>query len=132
MRNRLALEAADVAKMVAAAKAEAKKNEWDVSIAIVNEGGYMLHVERMDSMDGMSAEVAVAKARSAALTKRSTKHWEDRTKERLGFLNLPNLLPIQGGVPIVYQGQHLGGIGVSGRQSHEDELVAVAGLAALE
>jgi glc operon protein GlcG len=132
MRNRLTLEAADIAKIVAAAKAEAAKNGWDVTIAVVNEGGFMLHVERMESLEGQNAEVAVAKARGAALTKRPTKFWEDRVGERIVFLNLPNVLSIQGGVPITYQGQHLGGIGVSGRASHEDEVIALAGAAALE
>jgi glc operon protein GlcG len=132
MRSRPALEAADVAKMIAAAKAEAAKNGWDVAIAVVNDGGYVLHVERMESMEGMSGEIASAKARSAALTKRPTKEWEDRIKERAGFLNFPGLLPIQGGLPITHQGQCVGGIGVSGRPSHEDEIVARAGLAGLE
>jgi glc operon protein GlcG len=132
MRNRPALEAADVAKMIAAAKAEAKKNGWDVAIAVVNEGGYILHVERMENMEGMSGDIAVAKARGAALTKRSTKEWEDRIKERSGFLNFPGLLAVQGGLPITYQGEHIGGIGASGRPSHEDEIVARAGLAALD
>ncbi len=131
MRNRPTLEATDVAKMVAAAKAEAVKNGWDVAIAVVTDGGYIAHVERMGSLEGMSGEIAVAKARGAALTKRSTKEWEERLKERIGFLNFPNLLPIQGGLPIEHQGQCVGGIGVSGRPSHEDEIVARAGLAAL-
>ncbi|HXP93667.1 MAG TPA: heme-binding protein [Candidatus Binatia bacterium] len=131
MRNRPTLEPSDVAKMVAAAKAEAAKNGWDVAIAVVTDGGYIAHVERMGSLEGMSGEIAVAKARGAALTKRSTKEWEERLKDRTGFLNFPNLLPIQGGLPIEYQGQCVGGIGVSGRPSPEDEIVARAGLAAL-
>jgi glc operon protein GlcG len=133
MRNRATLEAADVAKIMAAAKAEAKKNGWDVAIAIVNDGGYILHVERMENMEGSTGEVAIAKARTAALTKRPSKDWEDRLKERPGFHAFPGaLLGLQGGVPLTYQGQGVGGIGVSGRPSHEDEVVARAGLAALE
>jgi uncharacterized protein GlcG (DUF336 family) len=131
MRNRPALEPADVAKMVAAAKAEAAKNGWDVAIAVVTDAGFIAHVERMGKLEGMNGEVAVAKARGAALTNRSTKEWEERLKERIGFLNFPNVLPIQGGLPIEYQGQVVGAIGVSGRPSHEDEIVARAGLAAL-
>jgi glc operon protein GlcG len=133
MRNRPALEAADVAKIIAAAKAEAEKSGWDVAIAVVNEGGWLLHAERMETMDGMSADVAVAKARTAALTKRPSKDFEDRIKDRPGFLGFPgHLLGIQGGLPLTYQGQHVGAIGVSGRPSHEDEIVARAGLAAIE
>lgn len=132
MRNRPTLEASDVAKLVAAAKAEARKNGWDVGIAIVNEGGFILHVERMENLEGMTGDVAVAKARTAALMRRPTKDVEDRVKDRPGFLNFPGgLLGIQGGLPIVHDGVTIGGIGVSGRASPEDETVARAALAAL-
>jgi glc operon protein GlcG len=131
MRTKPTLEPSDIAKMIAAAKAEATKNGWDVAIAVVNDAGYAIHLERMNSVEGMNGEVAIAKARGAALTKRATKEWEDRLKERIGFLNFPNLLAIQGGLPIEHDGQCVGGIGVSGRPSHEDEIVARAGLAAL-
>jgi glc operon protein GlcG len=131
MRSKPVLEPADVAKMVAAAKAEAAKHGWEVAIAVVTEGGYIAHVERLGNFEGMNGEIAVAKARGAALTKRTSKEWEDRLKERIGFLNFPNVLPIQGGLPIEYDGHCVGGIGVSGRPSHEDEIVARAALAAL-
>lgn len=84
-------------------------------------------------MEGLNGEVAIAKARTAALTKRPSKDREDRIKERPGFHNFPgDLLGIQGGLPITYAGQTVGGIGVSGRPSHEDEAIGHAGLAALE
>ena len=131
MRNKPALTAVDVQKMMAACKAEATKNKWNVSIAIVDDAGYLLHLERMDGAGPMSAEVATGKASTAALTRRPTKFWEDRVKERPGFVKFPADMPIQGGVPIIYQNECVGAIGVSGVQSHEDEQIVNAGIAAL-
>ena len=131
MRNRPALTAPDVQKMMAACKAEAAKNKWNVSIAVVDDAGFLLHLERMDGAGPMTAEVASGKASTAAVTRRPTKFWEDRVKERPVFLKFPNSLPIQGGVPIMYQNECVGAIGVSGVQSHEDEQIASAGVAAL-
>jgi len=131
MRNRPALTASDTEKMVAASRAEATKNKWNVSIAVVDDAGYLLHLERLDGAGPMTAEVAAGKARTAAVTRRPTKFWEDRVKERPVFLKFPDNLPIQGGVPIMYQGECVGAIGVSGVQSHEDEQIANAGIGAL-
>ncbi len=131
MRNRPALTASDTQKMVAASRAEAAKNKWNVSIAVVDDAGYLLHLERLDGAGPMTAEVAAGKARTAAVTRRPTKFWEDRVKERPVFLKFPDNLPIQGGVPIMYQGECVGAIGVSGVQSHEDEQIANAGIGAL-
>jgi len=131
MRTKPALTAADVQKMVAACRGEANKNKWNVTIAVVDDAGYLLHLERLDGAGPMSAEVAADKARTAAVTRRPTKFWEDRVKERPAFLKFPGNLPIQGGVPVMYQGECVGGIGVSGVQSHEDEQIANAGLVAL-
>ncbi len=131
MRNRPALTASDTQKMVAASRAEATKNKWNVSIAVVDDAGYLLHLERLDGAGPMTAEVAAGKARTAAVTRRPTKFWEDRVKERPVFLKFPDNLPIQGGVPIMYQGECVGAIGVSGVQSHEDEQIANAGVGAL-
>ena len=131
MRNRPALTASDVQKMAAACRTEASKNKWSVSFAVVDDAGYPLYLERLDGAGPMTAEVATGKARTAAVTRRPTKFWEDRVKERPVFLKFPDNLPIQGGVPIMYQGECVGAIGVSGVQSHEDEQVANAGIAAL-
>ena len=131
MRNRPTLTSADVQKMAAACKAEAAKNNWNVSIAIVDDGGFLLYLERLDGAGPMTAEVAYGKARTAGLTRRPSKFWEDRAKERPAFLKFPDNLPIQGGVPIMVQGDCVGAIGVSGVQSHEDEQIASAGIAAL-
>ena len=131
MRNRPSLTSADAHKMMAACKAEAQKNKWNVTIAIVDDAGYPLLVERMDGCGPISAEVAVGKARTAAITRRPTKFWEDRVKDRPGFLNFPVNLQVQGGLPLMHQGECVGAIGVSGVQSHEDEQIAQAGVATL-
>ncbi len=131
MRNRPSLTAADTQKIIAACKAEAQKNKWNVSIAVVDESGFLLHLERLDGAGAMTAEVAQGKARMSAMTKRPSKMMEDRLKDRPAFLNFPAGLPIQGGVPLIYQGECVGAIGVSGVQSHEDEQVANAGVATL-
>lgn len=131
MRNRPALTASDVQKMVTACKSEAIKNKWSVSIAVVDDGGYLLYLERLDGAGPVTAEVATEKAVTAARTRRPTKFWEDRIKERPSFMKFPGVLPLQGGVPVMYQNECVGAIGVSGVQSHEDEQIASAGAAAL-
>ena len=118
--------------MMAACKAEAEKNKWNVSIAIVDDPGALLLLERMDGAGPTTPEVAHGKARTAALTKQPSKVWEERVKERPAFLNFPAGLAIWGGVPIMYQNECVGAIGVSGVQSQEDEKVALAGASALE
>jgi glc operon protein GlcG len=132
MRTRPAMTFADAEKMMAACRQEAEKNKWSVSIAIVDDAGYLVLFERMDGCGPTTAEVAPGKARTAALTRRSSKFWEERVKERPAFSKFPAGQMIQGGLPIMYQGECVGGIGVSGVQSHEDEQVAQAGIAALE
>ena len=131
MRNRPTLTAADVQKMVAACKSEATKNKWSVSIAVVDDGGYLLYLERLDGAGPITAEVATEKAVTSARTRRPSKFWEDRIKERPSFLKFPGVLPLQGGVPVMYQNECVGAIGVSGVQSQEDEQIANAGAAAL-
>lgn len=128
MRNRPALTSADAQKMMAACKAEAQKNKWNVTIAIVDDSGAALLLERMDGAGPISAEVAMGKARTSAATRRPTKFWEDRTKERPAFLTFPSGgVLFQGGLPLMHQGECVGAIGVSGVQSHEDEQIAKAG-----
>ena len=131
MRNRPTLTASDVQKMVAACKTEATKNKWNVSIAVVDDAGYLLYLERLDGAGPVTAEVATEKAVTAARTRRPSKFWEDRIKERPSFMKFPGVLPLQGGVPIMYQNECVGAIGVSGVQSHEDEQIAYAGAAVL-
>jgi glc operon protein GlcG len=131
MRTKPCLTSADVHKMMAACKAEAEKNKWKVSIAIVDEAGIVHLLERPEGAGLTSPEVALGKARTAALTRQPTKLWEERVKERPAFVNYPAGLTIWGGVPIIYQNECVGAIGVSGVASHEDEQVAQAGVSAV-
>ena len=132
MRQKPALTSTDCHKMMAACIAEAQKNKWAVTIAIVDDSGAALLVERLDGAGAISATVAMGKAQTSALTKRPSKFFEDRVKERPGFVTFPTPgVMFQGGVPIVHQGECVGAIGVSGVQSHEDEQVALAGVNAL-
>ena len=110
MRTKPALTSADAHKMMAACKAEAQKQKWNVTIAIVDDAGYPLLVERMDGCGPISAEVAVGKARTAAITRRPTKFWEDRIKERPAFLTFPSQGQMfQGGLPLKTLSQRAGG-----------------------
>ena len=132
MRTKPCLTADDAHKMMAACKAEAQKNKWAVAIAIVDDSGAAILLERLDGCGAISSHVAMGKAQTSALTKRPSKFFEDRVKERPGFVTFPTPgVMFQGGVPIVHQGECVGGIGVSGVQSHEDEQVAAAGVKAL-
>lgn len=131
MRHKPSLTAADAERLLDAARAEAERRSWNVSIAVVDDGGYLLRLERLDGAGLQSPEVATMKARTAALSRLPTKRLEEITKERNGMLRFPDRLPIQGGLPIMHDGECVGGIGVSGVQSHEDEVIAAAGLAAL-
>jgi glc operon protein GlcG len=118
--------------MMSACKAEAQKNSWKVSIAIVDDSGAALLLERMEGAGPLTAEVAMSKARTSAATRRPSKVWEDRIKERPAFLMFPTGgVLIQGGLPIMHQDECVGAIGVSGVQSHEDEQIAQAGIKAL-
>ena len=131
MKNRPMLTLEDCRKISAAAEAEAVRNNWIVCIAILDDGGHLLHLARMDGATPANAEIAVSKARTAALTRRSSKMWEDRVAAgRLVMMKMP-VLPVQGGLPITAEGVCLGGIGVSGVQSHEDEQICAAGIRAL-
>jgi glc operon protein GlcG len=132
MRQKPVLTADDCHKMMAACKAEAQKNKWAVTIAIVDDSGAALLLERLDNAGAISATVAMGKAQTSALTKRPSKFFEDRVKERPGFVTFPTPgVMFQGGLPLVHQGECVGAIGVSGVQSHEDEQVAQAGVTAL-
>jgi glc operon protein GlcG len=128
MRTKPCLTSADVKKVLTACEAEAAKNKWAVSIAVVDDGGFLLGLTRMDGASAITAEAAAGKARTSALTKRPSKFFEDRVKERPAFVGFPAGLLVQGGLPIVHDNECVGAIGVSGVQSHEDEQVAQAGV----
>ena len=131
MRTKPALNFADVKTMLAACEAEAVKNKWAVAISVVDDGGYLLGFARMDGAPTISAEVSLGKARTSAMTRRPSKYFEDRVKERPAFANFPAGLLIQGALPVMHQNECVGAVGVSGVQSHEDEQVALAGINAL-
>lgn len=131
MRQKPCLTSSDVHRMAAACRAAAERNKWNVTIAIVDDAGVLFHLDRMDGAALTTVEVAIAKARTSAISRRPSKVWEDRVKERPAFLNFPGVLQIQGGLPILHAGDCVGAIGVSGVQSHEDEEIAKAGIDAL-
>jgi glc operon protein GlcG len=132
MKNRPSLTLDDCRRISTAAEAEAVKNNWNVAIAILDDGGHLLHLVRMDGATPANAEIAVQKARTSALTRRSSKMWEDRVAAgRLSMLKMP-VLPVQGGLAIIADGTCVGGIGASGVQSHEDEQICQAGIDALK
>jgi len=130
MKTKPALTAEDCEKIQAAARAEAVKNKWNVTIAVVDDGGHVLSLIRGDGASPVTAEIATQKAHGAAVARRSTKLAEDRIVQRPALIKMP-VLPVQGGVPIMVKGECVGAVGVSGVQSHEDEQVCNAGIAAL-
>lgn len=123
----------DVKRIAAAAEAEAKANQWAVSIAVVDDGGHLLWQARLDGAAPISAQIAPAKARTAALGRRESRLYEEMINQgRVSFLSAPGLEGmLEGGVPIVIEGQCVGAVGVSGVKSSEDAQVARAGIAAL-
>jgi glc operon protein GlcG len=132
MKTRPVLTLEDCQKISAAALAEARKNNWNVTIAVLDDGGHLLHLVRMDGATPANAAIAVEKGRTAAVSRRSSGKWEDIVKGgRTAMLKMPGILPVQGGVPIVADGTCVGAVGVSGVQSHEDEQIAQAGIDAL-
>jgi glc operon protein GlcG len=131
MKTRPELTLDDCKKMSAAAEAEARRHNWIVAIAILDDGGHLLHLVRMDGATPANAAIAVEKARTAATTRRPSKMWEERVAGgRMSMLKMP-VLPVQGGLPIMVEGSCVGGIGASGVQSHEDEQIVQAGIDAL-
>ncbi|HYX65273.1 MAG TPA: heme-binding protein [Burkholderiales bacterium] len=131
MKQRPMLTLEDCKRISAAAEAEARTNNWNVCIAILDDGGHLLHLARMDGATPANARIAVEKGRTAAETRRSTANWQERIAKRPEMLRMPKITPVQGGLPIVVDGTCVGGVGVSGVQSHEDEQIAAAGIKAL-
>lgn len=122
----------EVGRILAAARDEAQRNHWAVSIVVVDDGGHPLALERLDGCAPASAYIATEKARSAALGRRETKGYEDMVNNgRVAFLSAPLITSLEGGVPVVVEGQVIGAVGVSGVKAGEDAQVASAGVAAL-
>lgn len=124
----------ELAKKIAAkAEAKAAENKWTVVVAIVDEGGHLVYLSRMDGTQLGSIEVAQAKARTALQFKRPTKAFEDVVAGgRNAIISLPNAILIEGGVPIVVDGAYVGAIGISGMKSSEDGVIAEAALAGIK
>jgi len=133
MQTRPYLSLADVKKIAAAAEAEALANHWAVTIAICDDGGHLLWLQRLDGCPPVSSAIAPEKARTAALGRRPSKAYEEVVNNgRTAFLSVPSLKALlEGGEPIVVDGHTVGAVGVSGVKSSEDAQVARAGIAAV-
>lgn len=130
--HKLFLTLNDAKKIAAAAEAEANRNHWPVVIAIVDEGGHLLFLLRLDNTQYGSIEVAMQKAKSAIAFRRPTKVLEEQVSQgHVRYLGLPGAVPIEGGLPIVLENQFLGAIGVSGVRSQQDAQIAQIGIDAL-
>jgi hypothetical protein len=133
MQTKSVLTLSDVRAIAQAAEAEAVANHWVVTIAIVDDGGHLLWLQRGDGAAPISSMIAPAKARTAALGRRESKVYEDAINQgRYSFLSAPTLEGmLEGGVPVMVDGHCIGAIGVSGVKSNEDAQIARAGTAAL-
>jgi uncharacterized protein GlcG (DUF336 family) len=133
MKTKPMLTMDDARRVAQAAEAEALSHGWAVAIAIVDDGGHLMWLQRLDGVAPISSEIAPAKARTAAMGRRETKIYEDMINQgRYSFLSAPTLEGmLEGGVPILVDGQCVGAVGVSGVKSSEDAQVARAGIAAL-
>ncbi|MFN7136384.1 MAG: GlcG/HbpS family heme-binding protein [Thermomonas sp.] len=133
MIHKPALTLDDARRIAAAAEAEAERNRWAVSIAIVDDGGHLLWLQRLDGAAPISAQIAPGKARSAALGRRESRQYEEMINQgRVAFLSAPGLQAmLEGGVPVFVDGHCVGAVGVSGVKSAEDVQIARAGIASL-
>ena len=133
MKQKPYLTLDDSRRIAAAAEAEALANHWAVCIAIVDDGGHLLWLQRLDGAAPVAAHIAPAKARTAAIGRRESKVYEDMINQgRVSFLSAPGLSGLlEGGLPIMVEGVCVGAVGVSGVKSSEDVQIARAGIAAL-
>ena len=132
MKTKHYLTLDDCKKIMAAAEAEAGRNNWAVCIAVVDDGGHLLTFQRLDACATASVAIAQGKARSAAIRRRPTKNDEDMVNNgRMSALSMPGVTFLEGGVPIMVEGELVGAVGVSGVKSSEDAQVAQAGIDAL-
>jgi glc operon protein GlcG len=132
MKTRKVLTLEDARKVAAAAEFEARRNNWNVCIAVVDDGAHLLHFERLDGSQLASVDIAIAKARSAMLGRRPTKIYEDMVNNgRYAALTMPGITHLEGGIPIVVDGEPVGAVGVSGVKSSQDAQIAQAGIDAL-
>ncbi len=132
MKTKPVLTLEDVKKIAAAAEAEAVKNNWAVTISVVDDGGHLLWLQRLDGAAPVSAWIGPQKAITAAIGRRESAVYEKMVNEgRVSFLSVQPVTPLEGGVPIIVEGAYVGAVGVSGVKSSEDVQIAKAGIAAL-
>lgn len=132
MAEKLLLTLEDAKRIAAAAQAEAQRNDWRVVIAVVDDGGHLLYLQRSHDTQFGSIETAIQKAHAAVAFQRPTKVSEDAVLSgRLIHLALPGVIPAEGGVPLQVEGVIVGGLGISGVRSSQDGQIAAAGVAAL-
>ncbi|MFV9682148.1 heme-binding protein [Pseudomonas sp. NY15367] len=132
MHSKAVLSQIEVAQILQAARNEAQQQGWAVAIAVVDDGGHPLALERLDGCAPIGAYIATEKARSAAIGRRETKGYEDMVNGgRTAFISAPLITSLEGGVPIVVEGQVVGAVGVSGVKAEQDAQVAKAGIAVL-
>ena len=132
MKNKPALTHDDVVRILAHARAEAQANQWAVTIAVVDDGGHPMALERLDGAAPVSSYIATEKARTASMGRRPSGAYEEMINSgRTSFLSAPLTAMLEGGVPIVVDGQVVGAVGVSGVKSAQDAQVATAGAASV-
>jgi len=132
MHSKPVIGQAEVARVLTAARQQAQAQQWNVTIAVVDDGGHPLALERLDGCAPASAYIAMEKARTAALGRKETRDYEEMVNGgRTAFVTAPQLTSLEGGVPLRVDGQVVGAIGVSGVKSEQDAQVAKAGAAAL-
>jgi glc operon protein GlcG len=132
MLTKSVLGVAETTQILDAARAEAEKNKWAVAIAVVDDGGHLLTLLRLDGCAPIGAYIATEKARTAALGRRESKQYEDMINGgRTAFLSAPLSGTLEGGVPVVVDGQVIGAVGVSGVKADQDAQVAKAGASVL-
>ncbi|AAY38366.1 heme-binding protein [Pseudomonas fragariae (ex Marin et al. 2024)] len=133
MKIKAVLTQTEVSLMLGTAREEAQANGWAVSIAVVDDGGHLLAFERLDDAAAISSYIAIEKARTSALGKRESKGYEEMVNGgRTAFLSAPLLTSLEGGVPVIVDGQVIGALGVSGVKAEQDAQIARAGVAALD
>ncbi|MET0775031.1 MAG: heme-binding protein [Pseudomonas mandelii] len=128
MKSKAVLSQTEVSRILSAARSEAQNNQWAVTIVIVDDGGHPLALERLDGCAPIGAYIATEKARTSALGRRESKGYEEMVNGgRHAFLSAPLLTSLEGGVPIIVDGQVIGAVGVSGVKAEQDAQVAKAG-----
>lgn len=132
MKTKSVLTQTEVTQILAAARTEAQNNGWAVSIAVTDDGGHLLGFERLDGCAPIGGYIAIEKARTSALGRRESKGYEEMVNGgRTAFVTAPQLTSLEGGVPVIIDGETIGAVGVSGVKADQDAQVAKAGVAAV-